>query len=210
MLMAFFTLYLKVPPPAQFVPNSWFPLLPSSQWCLLPLVLIAFLYLWLPSSSLWCPHNRWGAFGRHQLWLQFTKTLVMPLGYQGHKRANWKQITHTQTCGPVYVCNHAHRRVNPYACHHTCTDTCTQYRTLNYSDAHINTHRQCVFQKAPQGEGKGVSLLFLMKSMWNTAQTGNEWGTEGREDRDNENPSPPLTWLSFLYKGKPHLCPHFV
>lgn len=34
-------------------------------------------------------------FQRHQLGLHFTKTLVMPLGYQRHKRANWKQITHT-------------------------------------------------------------------------------------------------------------------
>lgn len=36
-----------------------------------------------------------GPFQRHQLGLRFTKTLVMPPGYQRHKRANWKQITHT-------------------------------------------------------------------------------------------------------------------
>lgn len=158
------------------------------------MILVAFSHrcgLQLPSSSLWCSRSRWGPFQLHQLGLQFTKTLVMPSGYQGHKRANWKQITHTHTCGHIYTCNHAHRRVNPHAGHYTHRDTRTQYHTLNYSDPHINTLTQCAThtctlclseappspqRKAPQGEGKGVSSLFLMKSMWKTPHTGNEWG----------------------------------
>lgn len=84
-----------------------------------------------------------GPFQQHQLGLRFTKTLVMPPGYQRHKRANWKQITHTLALVVTLAraITHTHRRVDPLAghCRHSCTDTCTQYHTLNYPGPYVNT-----------------------------------------------------------------------
>lgn len=196
---------VKLAPQAQFAPNCLFPPL-TFPWCLSPLAPVALLCLWLSGSSLWCSHRRWGPFQRHQLGLQPTKTLVMPPGYQGHKRANWKQITHTHALHHIYTCNHAHRPVNPQADHYTHT-----YHTLNYLEPHSNTLSHnvshtlalCVFQRPlrrPQRKhlrvrGRGSVHCFLWRACETNRGLYRRVMIEGWRNTKGENPPPLLMWL---------------
>jgi len=144
--------FVKVAPQAQFAPNSFFPS-PSLSWCMSPFVPIALLCLQLSSISLWCSRSRWRPIQQHQLGLQPTKTLVMPPGYQGHRRANWKQITLTHTCDHIYTWNHTHRQANTLHTH-----LITQSLTLIHSHTMRHTHLHFVFQRPlrlPKGSTSG-------------------------------------------------------
>lgn len=70
--------------------------------------------------------------------------------------------------------------------------------TISHTHLHSSFRGFYVFPKeAPQGGRKGVSLLFLMKSLGNKRRPpwmGNERGTLTLKDRENEDPPPLLMW----------------
>lgn len=157
------------------------------------------LCLQLSSAALWCCRSRWKPIQQHQPGLQPTETLVMPPGNHGHKKANWKQITHTHTCDHIYTWNHKHRRENPHAGHCTCTYTHNIAHLITLALAQIrshtkhHTHLHSIFQRPlrlPIGNTSGweeeVSLLFHMKSMGNKrgTQMSNESGAMALMDRE--------------------------
>lgn len=142
---------------------------------------------------MWTNASRKASNGIPQSWEQRTATLLrleaaIVMSWQqmgglwswlwatgGHKRANWKGITHTDSHTLVVAFTCALARTGG-STQMQDTHTHTQYHTLNYSDSHVNTLQQCVThrhsgaplcpqRKAPRGERKGVRVLFLTRSM---------------------------------------------